>query len=110
MKLMKEHEVFLFKPYMVNIIREIRGNSWIKYNFFEKTNPIFPRFKPKNGYLPKSKPIQTQSNPILYLFMQNEPKLPHFYPKNKDFPKKQTQNEPKQNQPQKRPKTTYTPY
>jgi len=39
----------------------IRVNSWIKYNLFEKTKPIFPRFWPKNGYLPKFK---ANSNPI----------------------------------------------
>ncbi len=42
--------------------------------------------------------------------MQNEPKLPRFQPKNRDFPKKRTQNKPKQSQTAKHPKSTYTLY
>jgi hypothetical protein len=49
-------------------ICEISGQ---KYNLFEKTNPIFPVFKPKNRFLPKNKansnPIKANSNPIFRL-------------------------------------------
>ena len=100
----------LIKPVLIWVICDS-----ITKHLFEKTNPIFPRFEPKNHdsakSKPNSKPIKPNSNPILsqlrvlsvlcgekqYLFMQNEPKLPRFQPKNRDFTKKQTQNKPKTN-------------
>ena len=48
--------------------RKNLGNLWFKNNLFEKTNPIFPRFQPKNRdsakFKPNSNPIKPNSNPI----------------------------------------------
>ena len=49
----------------------------ITKHLFEKTNPIFPVFEPKNHDLPKTKPIQSQFKPkqsqiIGYWIMTNE--------------------------------------
>ena len=51
--------LFVPKQHLNSEICEISGQ---KYNFFEKTNPIFPGFQPKNHDSAKSKP---NFNPIL---------------------------------------------
>ena len=75
-------------------------------HFFEKTNPIFPRFWPKNRFLsknkPNSKPIQTQ----FYTFLcKTNPNFPLFSPKTLVSPK----NEPKTNPNQTQIKPTTNP-
>ena len=113
MKLMKEHEVFLFKPYMVNIIRKIREIWEIcgsNITYLKKQTQFFRVLSPKTAIYRNQSQFKPNSNPILYLFMQNEPKLPRFQPKNHDFPKKRTQNEPKQSQLDICQKWTYTLY
>ncbi len=60
MKLMKEHEVFLFKPYMVNIISEICDNLW---KFVVKTNPFL---KKRTKFYPAEASAKT-GKPNFYL-------------------------------------------